>query len=111
MGFGGGALIASPASTALLGLYGGSAESTDAGPLASTFLTLGLVYLVFMLIGSALIRVAPARGRRDRRAPARRNGALVRASEAIKTRQFWAFVGDPVLQRHGGSASSSRPPR
>lgn len=92
MGFGGGALIASPASTALLGLYGGSAESTDAGPLASTFLTLGLVYLAFMLIGSALIRVAP--GHEDDETAEHqpgRGGALVRANQAIKTRQFWAL--------------------
>lgn len=92
MGFGGGALIASPLSTSLLTLYGGSADSAGASALASTFLTLGAVYLVFMLIGAALVRVAPGH-EDDEKAEHQpgRNGALVRANEAIKTRQFWAL--------------------
>ncbi|WP_030483871.1 L-lactate MFS transporter [Nocardioides aequoreus] len=92
MGFGGGALIASPLSTALLTLYGGSADSAGASALASTFLTLGAVYLVFMLIGASLVRVAPGH-EDDEKAEHQpgRNGALVRANEAVKTRQFWAL--------------------
>lgn len=98
MGFGGGALIASPLSTALMGAYDPAYDPTEAGSVASagslssTFLTLGLVYLVFMLIGSALVRVAP--GHEDDETAEHqpgRDGALVRANQAIKTRQFWAL--------------------
>ncbi len=95
MGFGGGALIASPLSNKLLSVYDPGFDPTnldavaDASALASTFVTLGLVYLCFMLIGSALVRVPPGHGE-DATAvqvPGR-NGALVRASEAIRTPQF-----------------------
>ncbi len=92
MGFGGGALIASPLSTWLLSLYGGSADSASASALASTFVTLGVVYLVFMLIGASLVRVAPGH-EDDEKAEHQpgRGGALVRANAAVKTRQFWAL--------------------
>ncbi|SDS96694.1 MFS-type transporter involved in bile tolerance, Atg22 family [Nocardioides scoriae] len=95
MGFGGGALIASPLSTLLLGTFdpGFDPANTDNGAsasaLASTFLTLGLVYLVFMMIGAALIRLPP--GFEDDATAAHqpgRNGALVRAKQAIRTPQF-----------------------
>ena len=62
----------------------------DASALASTFVTLGLVYLVFMLIGAALVRVPQGHGEDadgSVQVPGR-NGALVRASEAIRTPQF-----------------------
>ena len=92
MGFGGGALIASPLSTWLLSLYGGSADSASASALASTFVTLGVVYLVFMLIGASLVRVAPGH-EDDEKAEHQpgRGGARVRANAAVKTRQFWAL--------------------
>ncbi len=98
MGFGGGALIASPASTWLMNFYDSGFNPSDKGAVAngsalsSTFLTLGAVYLVFMLIGAALVRVPPGHGDSDTavQQPGR-NGALVRASEAIRTPQF-AFL-------------------
>src|SRR6476661_3139686 len=67
MGFGGGALIASPLSTKLMGVFDSAydpadkASTADAHALSTTFLVLGLVYLVFMLIGATLIRL-PADG-------------------------------------------------
>src|SRR3954463_2227953 len=48
MGFGGGALIASPLSTRLLSTYGGG--GTDG--IAASFVTLGLLYLVVMTLGA-----------------------------------------------------------
>src|SRR5271156_5520849 len=57
MGFGGGAFIASPLSVALMHHY---ATPTDLG-VAPTFVTLGIIYAVFMLIGAAIVRV-PAPG-------------------------------------------------
>src|SRR4051794_9376636 len=66
MGFGGGALIASPLSRQLMSLYDpeydGTAATTPSGTSVSLlFLTLGLVYLVFMMFGAFIVRV-PAEG-------------------------------------------------
>jgi MFS family permease len=96
MGFGGGALIASPLSNKLMSLYDPGFVATEPGAVASghslsqTFLTLGAVYLVFMLVGSLLIRVPPGHGDDStaEHSPGT-NGALVRASAAIRTPQFW----------------------
>ena len=96
MGFGGGALIASPLSNKLMALYDPDFVSTEpgavasAGSLAQTFVTLGVVYTVFMLIGAALVRVPPGHGddATAEHSPGS-NGALVRASQAIRTPQFW----------------------
>ncbi|MCV7427471.1 OFA family MFS transporter [Mycobacterium montefiorense] len=54
MGFGGGALIASPWSSQLMKWFG-----ADRHGLAATFLVMGLVYAVFMSVGVLLIRVPP----------------------------------------------------
>lgn len=96
MGFGGGALIASPLSNSLMALFDGDFVATEPGAVASgsalarTFLTLGIVYTAFMLIGAALVRVPPGHGD-DATAEHNpgTNGALVRANEAIRTPQFW----------------------
>ena len=95
MGFGGGALIASPLSNLLLGIYdpafdpANSGTGASASALALTFLTLGLVYLVFMLIGAALIRLPQGFGDDETAAhQPGRGGALVRAKAAIRTPQF-----------------------
>jgi MFS family permease len=95
MGFGGGALIASPASNKLMSLYDPGFNADDKSAVAngtalsSTFLTLGIIYFVFMLIGAALVRVPPghAEGEEAAQQPGK-NGALVRASQAIRTPQF-----------------------
>src|SRR6476620_5053999 len=68
MGFGGGALIAAPLSNRLLALYDPGFVATEPGAVASsaalaqTFLTLGIVYTLFMLVGAALVRVPPGHG-------------------------------------------------
>ena len=95
MGFGGGALIASPLSSKLMSVYdsGFVAADKDAvadgSALASTFVTLGLFYLVFMLVGAALVRVPPGFGEDATTAQVPgTNGALVRAAAALRTPQF-----------------------
>lgn len=95
MGFGGGALIASPLSNALLGQYdpgfdaGAKGSVADGRALALTFVSLGLIYLVFMLFGAALVRVPPeAGGSTADHARDGWNGAQVSASQAIRTPQF-----------------------
>jgi MFS family permease len=95
MGFGGGALIASPWSTAMLKAFGATGDNPRAGGIAQTFLVHGVVYAVFMSAGWLLIRV-PADGWRPagwnpdavRRRPLESEGD-VSAANAIKTPQFW----------------------
>ncbi len=91
MGFGGGALIASPLSKALLDAY----ADTPADAIAPAFLTLGAIYFVVMMLGAFTVRV-PAEGwRPDGWSPdmARKRSLVttgdVTAANAIKTRQFW----------------------
>lgn len=90
MGFGGGALIASPWSTAMLNAFG-----TEAAGIAKTFLVHGLVYAVFMSLGWLLIRVPRADWRpQGWTPPPVREGSIVTggqvsAGNAVKTPQFW----------------------
>lgn len=101
MGFGGGALVASPLSRQLLGLYDSGYDSSVASSTASgsalvlLFLTLGIGYFVIMMFGVANIRV-PAEGWRPDgwdpasvRAKPLVTTASVSAANAIKTRSFW----------------------
>ncbi|WP_188666004.1 OFA family MFS transporter [Tersicoccus solisilvae] len=97
MGFGGGALIASPLSTALLKLYdpasGSGTPSGDA--VGKLFLTFAVLHLAYMLFGAFTIRV-PADGWRPAgfdpatvKAKALVTDAHVSANNAIRTRPFW----------------------
>ncbi|WP_326498525.1 OFA family MFS transporter [Mycobacterium sp. Aquia_216] len=89
MGFGGGALIASPWSSQLMKWFG-----TDRHGLAATFLVMGAVYAVFMSMGVFLVRLPPpgweppvvrvAASKVPHAAGPDRT-----ANEAIKTPQFW----------------------
>jgi MFS family permease len=99
MGFGGGALIASPVSTALLSLYDpnsgapGWVASGDA--VGKLFLTLAVVYLAYMMFGAFTIRVPAADWKQAGFDPATVKARPlvtsnhVSAANAIKTRQFW----------------------
>jgi len=101
MGFGGGALIASPLSRQLLNWYDPGYDPAVAGTVPSgnavamLFLTLAGLYLLFMMFGAFIIRV-PAEGwRPDGFDPASvKSKSLVTtenvsANNAIKTPQFW----------------------
>jgi MFS family permease len=85
MGFGGGALIASPWSTQMLESFG-----TDSSGIALAFLVHGLTYAVFMSLGVLLVRVprgeTPVAG-----APSAVQGPQVSAKSAIRTPQFWCL--------------------
>lgn len=91
MGFGGGAMIASPLSTRLLETYGG----TDGDKVMKLFLTLGVVYFCFMMIGVFLVRVPAPGWKPDHFDPSTvTQKALVTnnhvsAANAIRTPQFW----------------------
>ncbi|MER5475703.1 OFA family MFS transporter [Streptomyces sp. NPDC002734] len=85
MGFGGGALIASPWSTRMLESFG-----SDSSGIATAFLVHGLVYAVFMSLGVLLIRVPrPAEGDAAADATAGVGGVQVSARDAVRTPQFW----------------------
>src|SRR4051795_2621757 len=101
MGFGGGALIASPLSRQLMDLYDPAYNPADktsvpaGSAVALLFLTLGLVYLVFMCFAEFIVRV-PA----DDWKPAGFDPSAVKskalvttesvsAANAIRTPQFW----------------------
>ncbi|MGY0070939.1 OFA family MFS transporter [Streptomyces sp. QTS137] len=85
MGFGGGALIASPWSAQMLESFGG-----DNVGIALAFLVHGLTYAVFMLLGVLLVRV-PHTARPAAGAPAALTGTgpQVSARAALRTPQFW----------------------
>lgn len=99
MGFGGGAMIASPLSSWLLGVYD-SGFATNSGvatgdAVMKLFLTLGVVYLVVMLFGAWIVRV-PAPGWTPKgfdpaavKTSAIVTDANVSANQAIRTPQFW----------------------
>ncbi|GAA5082629.1 MFS family permease [Thermocatellispora tengchongensis] len=92
MGFGGGALIASPWSAAMLESFG-----AGAGGIATTFLVHGVIYALFMSMGVLLVRVPPdgwlPRGWTPARAAVRPlvTTADVSARNAIRTPQFWCL--------------------
>jgi len=103
MGFGGGALIASPWSAEMLKAFGVSYDAAGKvlavadNAIATTFLVHGLVYAVFMSLGVLLVRV-PADGWRPAgwTPAASKTSAListnqVSAKNAIRTPQFWCL--------------------
>jgi len=103
MGFGGGALIASPWSAEMLKAFGVSYDAAGKvlavadNAIATTFLVHGLVYAVFMSLGVLLVRV-PAEGWRPAgwTPAASKTSAListnqVSARNAIRTPQFWCL--------------------
>ena len=92
MGFGGGALVASPLSNRLLGLY----AENPADALVPVFLTLGITYAVLMALGAYVVRVPAADWRPAGWTPpaasdtaSMKTTANVSAANAIKTPQFW----------------------
>jgi MFS family permease len=94
MGFGGGALIASPWSAQMLETFG-----TDNDGVAAAFLVHGLTYAVFMALGVLLVRVpaagwSPPGGRTPQEQQSRRplvTTANVSAHNAVRTPQFWCL--------------------
>ncbi|EMF53863.1 MULTISPECIES: OFA family MFS transporter [Streptomyces] len=85
MGFGGGALIASPWSAQMLESFG-----SDSSGIAVAFLVHGLSYAVFMLLGVLLVRV-PRTERPVDTGPGVLDGPQVSARNAIRTPQFWCL--------------------
>ena len=90
MGFGGGAFIASPLSIWLMNRF---STSTHIG-VAESFIALGCIYFVFMMVGAAIVRI-PAPGWKPEGyvAPAVPQKLITKNDvyvyDALKTPQFW----------------------
>ncbi|HWM01953.1 MAG TPA: OFA family MFS transporter [Actinophytocola sp.] len=101
MGFGGGALIASPLSRQLMALYDPNYDATVASSVASgsavakLFLTLGIAYFLVMMLGVFNVKVPPPGWQPAGFDPEKLKAkplvttANVSAANAIKTPQFW----------------------
>ncbi len=96
MGFGGGALIASPLSNSLMALFGGGTETENlAAGLVPTFITLALSYAVIIAAGAYVIRLPHPDWKPEGWDPSEAKGTAmqtdlnVSANQALKTPQFW----------------------
>src|SRR5271168_5359047 len=92
MGFGGGAFIASPLSVWLMANF---STSGHVG-VAETFVVMGIVYTLFMLVGAAIVRIpAPGWVPAGYVAPVQASRLItnkhVYVYEALKTPQFWCI--------------------
>jgi MFS family permease len=90
MGFGGGALIAAPLSVLLMKHF---ATANSKGVL-ETFVTMGVIYFMFMMIGVVSVRVPAAGWKPDGWVPSAHPKSLVTtanvsAAVAWRTPQFW----------------------
>ncbi len=89
MGFGGGAFIASPLSVWLMKQF---TTETHIGVM-ETFIVLGIVYFVFMVVGSIIVRVPPDDWKPEGYVAPKANKLIssnnVYVYDALKTPQFW----------------------
>ena len=94
MGFGGGALVASPLTSALFNLYGVEGDFVPTSTIVATMLSLAAIYAVMMTCGAIVVRV-PAPGWRPAgwtppvKKSAMQTHANVRARNAVRTPQFY----------------------
>jgi MFS family permease len=94
MGFGGGAMIASPLSVLLMDYF---SSPTDVG-VTGTFITMGLIYMVFMMVGATIVRVPPEGWAPEGYVAPTESKKLVTTAhvhvdEALKTPQFYLLWG------------------
>ena len=103
MGFGGGAMIGAPISVALMAHF---ATPTSIGVVQS-FVVMGVLYFVYMIFGSMIVRVPPKDWKPEGWVPSVKTQALVTtgqvtATEAIKTPQFYLLWGVLFLNVSAG---------
>ena len=90
MGFGGGAFIAAPLAVWLMSKF---STPTHIG-VAETFITMGAIYLVFMMVGAIIVRVPAPGWRPAGYTPPQQASKLITMNDvfvydALKTPQFW----------------------
>lgn len=90
MGFGGGAMIGSPLGTRLMAFYKASGHQ----PIVSTWITMGILYFIFMMFGVFTVRVPYVGWRPVGWVPKTTQSAMISAhnvqvNTAFTTPQFW----------------------
>jgi MFS family permease len=90
MGFGGGAFIASPLSVWLMSIF----RMQHHIGVAPTFVTLGVVYFFFMVVGAIIVRVPAPSWKPEGYTPPVQAAKLITTSDvfvydALRTPQFW----------------------
>ena len=90
MGFGGGAMIASPLSVSLMDFF----KDNHSVGVAETFVAMGVIYFLFMMFGVFTVRVPAADWRPDSNAITVKKNAFITTKQvdsdtAIRTPQFW----------------------
>jgi MFS family permease len=103
MGFGGGAMIGAPLANMLINYF---KTPTSVG-VWETFTTMGLIYLVFMMIGAFAYRVSPVGWRPEGWTPPSEKKSMisehhVHLNDAHKTPQFWLIWGVLCLNVSAG---------
>ena len=94
MGFGGGAMIGAPLAVGLMDFY---ATPTSVG-VAQTLLSMGAIYLLFMLAGAVMVRVPPKGWSPAGYSPPLEKDEMITSAnvlvnEAVKTPQFYLLWG------------------
>jgi MFS family permease len=90
MGFGGGAMIGAPLANILINHF---KTPTDVG-VWQTFITMGVIYFVFMTIGAFAYRITPPNWKPEGYVPVEKANTMittgnVHLDNAHKTKQFW----------------------
>ena len=90
MGFGGGAFIASPLSVYLMSVF----RTAHYVGVAPTFVVMGAIYFVFMMVGAFIVRVPAPGWKPEGYTPPVQASKLITTSDvfvydALKTPQFW----------------------
>jgi MFS family permease len=105
MGFGGGAMIASPLSVSLMNYF----KSATSVGVAETFLVMGALYFTFMMFGVFTVRVPTEGWKPEGWTPKLQTGkkqmittAHVEADTAIRTPQFYLLFGILMLNVTAG---------
>jgi MFS family permease len=103
MGFGGGAMIGAPLANLLINYF---KMPTDVG-VWKTFVVMGVIYFVFMMIGAFAYRVSPVGWRPDGWTPPSEKKTMisehhVHLDNAHKTPQFWLIWGVLCLNVSAG---------
>jgi MFS family permease len=91
MGFGGGALIGAPLGNALMAYF---KDHGHANPISATWVTMGVLYFIFMMFGVFTMRVPPPDWKPEGWVPHTSHNALISThnvdvQNAWKTPQFW----------------------
>src|SRR6201991_2329825 len=103
MGFGGGAMIGAPLANILINYF----KSPTSVGVWETFVVMGVIYFVFMMIGAFSYRITPPNWQPDGWTPPHKSNVMiskanVHLDNAHKTPQFWLIWGVLCLNVSAG---------